>query len=113
MKTVDLTNEIIYYTFQTKFSENAWANHVNCLGSGVIDYHSFPHGSFISLKLHLLWLPNCFIISEDYLMPLYEHFPFLGPTHFPEGIFSRYDSDCYNVISIVPNAILFALDNAQ
>ena len=46
-------------------------------------------------------------------MPLYEHFPFLGPTHFPEGIFSRYDSDCYNVISIVPNAILFALDSAQ
>ena len=46
-------------------------------------------------------------------MPLYEHFPFLEPTHFPEGIFSRYDSDCYNVISVVPNAILFALDSAQ
>ena len=51
MKTVELRNGVIYSSFQTKFLENTWANNVNCSWSEVIDYHSFPDGSFISPRI--------------------------------------------------------------
>ena len=49
MNTDELTNVVIYSSFQTKYLENRWANHASCSWCGVIDYHSFPGGSFVSL----------------------------------------------------------------
>ena len=81
MKAVELTNGVVYFSSQTNFLEYNWANHVNCLWSGKIDYHSFPDGGFMSLGTELCFehiesFSYC-IISEDFYMPLFGRFPFL------------------------------------
>ena len=55
MKAIELTNGVIYFSFQTKLLEYKWANRVNCSQSGMIYFHSFPDGSFISLRPEFVW----------------------------------------------------------
>ena len=51
-----------------------------CLWSGVINFHSFPNGSFISLELHLLWTHRVFPVISWFLIIL--TCCFLGTSHF-------------------------------
>ena len=41
MKTVELMNGVLYSSYQTKFHDNTWANHVSCLRYEVIVYHCY------------------------------------------------------------------------
>ena len=101
-------NGVIYSSFQTKFVENTWANHVYFLWSGVIDYYSFSDASFNSLRtefaLNTLSLPVFLWFGRS---------AFWAATRFPEAICPRYCPVFYfacwirhMVLAIVINWIL-------
>ena len=89
MKAVELTNGVVYFSSQTNFLEYTWANHVKSLWSGKIDYHSFPDGSFMSLRtelaLNTLSPPVIALFLKIFTCPY-----FWVPTRFPEAMWPRY-----------------------